>query len=344
MPSPTRGLIFAPSETDRCDSYRLGGAVVDHDALNGLWRMWYYCRDADFAGPPTLGTGRIALALSRNGIDWERFDGPCAKGSVFEPSSDPAAFDCNHVGLTDVRRGPGYWIMHYFGGDNSARETRSTALGQAVVGLSMRPGIAISRDGISWERVPGDGPGGALLDHAPGELYAGWPNAFWNGREHVMQFTAPSPDLGAFHTRVAVSKDGRSWSRIGDLAWADGTRPFDEGGIVTRQVMSNPMPGGRRFLMIYTATDCSHKRAIAAATSDDGMAWHHLYDEPIFTVGKPGAWDSLGVAANRLVVEGDRLHFYYYGFQSLGADDAMRGIGLAMCGFDDLRNLERWER
>ncbi|HBJ92509.1 MAG TPA: hypothetical protein DDZ43_06510, partial [Hyphomonadaceae bacterium] len=53
-------------------------------------------------------------------------------------------------------------------------------------------------------------------------------------------------------------------------------------------------------------------------------------------------WDAGGVAANRLVAAGDTLYFYYYGFQSLGADDAARGIGLATCQVGDLRKLKRY--
>jgi hypothetical protein len=72
------------------------------------------------------------------------------------------------------------------------------------------------------------------------------------------------------------------------------------------------------------------------------MQWHQLYDEPIFHTGSSGAWDDLGVAANRLVVAGDSLYFYYYGFQTLADDDGMRGIGLATCRVGDLRRLERF--
>ena len=112
--------------------------------------------------------------------------------------------------------------------------------------------------------------------------------------------------------------------------------------MVTRQVLANPLPGGRRFLMVYTATDAAHRRSIAAADSDDGRVWHRLYEDPIFTIGAADAWDSLGVAATRLVVANGRLFFYYYGFQSLGNDAGRRGIGLATAPIGDLRALRRW--
>lgn len=334
------GLILKAGPAGRCDDFRVGGAIVDHDAISGIWRMWYYCRDTTFAGPPTLGTGRIAHATSRDGIRWDRIDGPLTRGAVFEPSTNPGDFDSVHVGLTDVTRGAGEWLMWYFGGDGVARECLAPEVGTAV-GLGMRGGLARSTDGVTWERVRGPHESGAFFDYEPDQLYAAWPNVLHDGHRFIMQYTAPSLDLHDFRTLTAVSVNGLDWTQHGRLRWADGGRPYDAGGIVTRQMLPNPLPGGRRFLMVYTATDEVHGRSVAAADSDDGLDWYHLYDEPIFRVGEPGAWDDFGVAANRLVVAGGRLHFYYYGFQTLSADARPRGIGLATCKIGDLRALVR---
>ena len=339
MKDPDLGLVLAPSLSSRCDDHRLGGAVVDRDAVSGLWRMWYYCRDRAFKGPATLGTGRIAHAVSRDGIAWDRVDGACAAGAVFAPSANPEDFDSLHIGLTDVTRGAGEWLMWYFGGDPVPRAT--TAFG-AVAGLGMRPGLARSQDGIHWERVRGIEPSGALLPLPDDRIYAAWPNAMHDGTRWLMQVTEAATDLSRFDTRLWASDDARHWAPLGPLRWADGERSYDAGGMVTRQVLANPLPGGRRFLMIYTAVDAHHARSIAAAESDDGLVWHHLYDGPVFRVGEAGAWDALGVAANRLVVADGRLFFYYYGFQSLGNDEGRRGIGLAVAPIGDLRQLRRW--
>ena len=336
------GLIFKASTSDRCDNYRVGGAIVDYDAMTSKWRMWYYCRNKGFDGPPTLGTGYIAHAMPDDGVSWTRVDGSEALGSVLAPNPDKSAFDSVHVGLTDITRGAGEWLMWYFGGDDQPRKTEAAFLGEAVVGLGMRPGVARSKDGVHWERIPGPMPNGALFDYSEHDMYAAWPNVVFDGRRYIMQYTAPKLDLSYFYTRTAISEDGLNWTKVDDLCWADGCRPYDAGGIVTRQILLNPIPGGRRFLMVYTATDEQHGRAVAAAESDDGLIWNHLYDEPIFQVGEAGAWDAGGVAANRLVAAGDTLHFYYYGFQSLGADDGARGIGLATCPVGDLRNLKRY--
>lgn len=337
--SADAGLILSPGAAGRCDDHRLGGAVVDHDPVTGVWRMWYYCRDRSFDGPPTLGTGYVAHARSADGVRWERVDGPLARGAVLAPDDDPAAFDAMHIGVTDVTQGSGGWRMWYFGGDRTPRATQRFG---SVPGLGMRPGLAISDDGVHWRRVPGHGGGGGLLPLPEERIYSAWPNTVWDGRRFLLYVTEAASDLSDFATRIWASTDLRDWTPLGLLHFAGPSAGYDAGGLVTRQVLANPLPGGRRHLMVYTAVDAAHRRSIAAADSDDGIAWHRLYREPIFTTGAPGAWDSLGVAATRLVVAHGRLFFYYYGFQTLGDDAGRRGIGLATAPIGDLRCLTRW--
>jgi hypothetical protein len=339
-PSPSRaGLVLSPGPAGRCDEFRVGGAVVDHDPVSGLWRMWYYCRDHEMAGPPPLGSGRVALALSDDGVRWRRVDGAAGRGAVFGPSGVASDFDGLHVGLTDVTRGAGEWLMWYFAGGGEARTSTNPAIG-TMRGIGMRPGLARSRDGVIWERVRGQASGGALVDFREDQLYAAWPNVFWDGRRFVMQLSVPSLDIADYETEVHVSDDGVDWKALGPIQWATGRWDWNRGGMVTRQVLQNPLPGGRRWLMVYTGLDAHHKRSICAADSDDGLVWHHLGDGPFFTTGDKGAWDDFGVAANRLVAVGDRLYLYYYGFQTLG-DVGLRGIGLATGS--DLWDLQRVE-
>ncbi|WP_439534793.1 hypothetical protein, partial [Polymorphobacter sp.] len=248
------GLVLAPGPAGRCDDFRVGGAVVDHDPLSGLWRMWYYCRDRTMAGPPPLGSGRIALATSRDGVRWTRFDGDEAGGAVFAPSGVAGDFDALHVGLTDVTRGAGEWLMWYFAGGDDVRTSTNKAIG-AMAGIGMRPGLARSPDGVHWTRVRGKAGGGGLIDYAADRLYASWPNVFWDGRRFVMQLTVPSLDIADYDTDVFVSDDGIDWTPLGPLQWAAGRWDWNRGGMVTRQVLANPLRTGRRWLMIYTGLD-----------------------------------------------------------------------------------------
>lgn len=334
------GLILGPGPSGRCDDHRVGGAVVDRDPSSGRWRMWYYCRDKAFAraAPATLGTGRIALATSGDGIAWTRFNGPEEGGAVLAPSNVSGTFDEGHVGLTDLSRTDDGLTMWTFGGGNGIVRTGLPQLGD-VPGLAMRCGIAISEDGVKWRRVAGDGPGGSLFDILPDELYAAWPNAIPQaGGRTLVHYTAPTRDMTRFRTRIVRLGPERSVERLGELVWLDGPAEHDRSGIVTRHVI--PAPDGTGWLMAYTALDPKHRRSIALARSDDGIAWRHD-GAPVLLPGPPGSWDDFGVAANRLVVTEKHIHLYYYGFRSLTAPDTARGIGLAIATRDAPRTFQR---
>ena len=337
----TTGLVLTSGPAGRCDDYRVGGAVVhaggDSHGEGGPWRMWYYCRDRAFDrdAPPTLGSGRVALATSKDGIRWERVTGPATAGAVLDPNPDLTAFDSLHVGLTDVTRHDGAWWMWCFGGDRGVSTTEAPAF-VGVKGLAMRSGLARSTDGVNWTRV-----GGALFEIDPDAVYAAWPNAVHDGAQWVLQYTAPSRDMKYARTRIATSPDGRTWTKRGDIEWVNGAPDHASTGIITRHVLANPLRGGRRWLMVYTGTDAAHRRAIGAAESDDMMTWHPAAPGPIFRIGAPGAWDDFGVAATRLVPHQGKLYLYYYGFQSLGDENKARGIGLAISADGTLADFAR---
>ena len=337
-----KGLILEPGPKGRCDDFRLGGAIVRHDPASLIWHMWYYCRDQSFDGPSTLGTGYIAYALSVDGINWNRQNGPETRGSVFAPSKSHDDFDSLHVGLTDISKPGDDWLMWYFGGDRTPQTLILGGKEQTIPGLGMCIGLARSADGKNWSRIRGAQKNSAHISNRSEAVYAGWPNIIHLNGQFILQYTSPEKDLGFFHTRIATSFDGTNWTTQGDIIWADEPSAHIAGGIVTRQVIENPIPGGRRFLMVFTAVDAHHNRSIAAAESDEGLIWHELYREPVFSVGEAGAWDCLGVAANSLVVRDGQIWFYYYGFQSLGNDNGARGIGLATCPAGDLRQLRRY--
>lgn len=323
------GLVLGPGPTGRCDDARVGGAAVEHDLASGGWRLWYYCRDQRYAraAPATLGTGRVALATSPDGIAWQRVDGLEELGSVLAPAPDEHAFDSGHVGLTDVTQEGAELRMWTFGGDNGLVRTGLPALGD-VTGLAMRCGVARSQDGVAWRRIAGAGRDGALFDILDDELYAAWPNVLPQRDGSVLlHYTAPSVDMALFRTRVVRLAASGEVERLGGLRWLDGAAEHDAAGVVTRHAIAHP--GGGGWLMAYTGLDARHHRSIALAESSDGLAWRHV-GGPVLLPGAPGRWDDFGVAANRLVVTQDRLHLYYYGFRSLIDLAAPRGIGLAI--------------
>jgi hypothetical protein len=81
--------------------------VVVKDPSSSTWRMYYYGRNGDAwasgVTPALLSTGRIGLALSEDGVHWNRHRGPLPQGAILDPDEeDPTSFDSVHVGCSDV--------------------------------------------------------------------------------------------------------------------------------------------------------------------------------------------------------------------------------------------------
>lgn len=345
------GLIFGPGPDGRCDDAKNGGSVIQWNEADGRWWMWYYCRSKRFPKgiAPAFGTGSIALAKSKDGIRWERHDGHLAEGAIMTPSEDPEAFDSQHIGTGQVIRQDGRWVLFYFGGNLSAPPPeiggQPVAEGYQIKGYLCRPGIATSDDGIRWTRVAGKGPGGAAVDIGE-HIYGAFPSGVHDGERYLMYYSALMPRPFYWATRIAASSNLVDWEDLGEMRWSEPERPWQLGGIVTRQVIPNPLsdlPG--RFLQIYAGMDSRfprYPRKIGAATSDDGLVWRSVEMEPILHPGPIRQWDSGGVSYGQLVPVGDKLHLYFYGY----ADQSNplppgRGVGLAISASGKLGDFRR---
>lgn len=347
---PEPGLILQNGPPGRCDDAKIGGPVVVWNEEEQRWWMYYYCRSSDFPEgvAPGFGTGSIALAKSDDGIHWERFDGPLKGGAIMVPSDDPEDFDSTNIGVGQVIRHNGEWLMAYFGGDSTLpTEIAGTAVheGYQFKGYRGRPGIARSSDGIHWERVRGAGARGAATDGAD-TIYSAFPTIVADGDRFLMIYTALTPRMFYWQARVASSTDLVNWEELGPLNWSDGPADWELSGMVTRTVQLNFLDDvDGKFLMIHTGLDGRFPRMLrlnGAAVSDDGLNWRHLYDEPIFTPAPINRWDGGGVAYPNLVPVGDRLHLYYYGYaHPRNTFSPQRGIGLAISEGMDLQSFRR---
>ena len=68
--------------------------------------MYYYGRNGDAwssgVTPALLSTGRVGLAVSEDGVHWNRQKGPLPQGAIFDPDERANCFDSVHVGCSDV--------------------------------------------------------------------------------------------------------------------------------------------------------------------------------------------------------------------------------------------------
>lgn len=342
-----QGKVFGLGPSGRCDDFAIGAPVVRWNPKISKWMMWYYCRDRAFPldVAPSLGSGRIAVATSDDGLKWTRHDGSERGGSVLDVSRADEDFDTTHIGVMDVTYNDGKWYLWYFGGDDQTLTMNPVKFpngyeGNSPRGFYMRPGLAISDDGFSFRKERANTPSGSAV--GLGEYtFKTWPNGVIDD-EFRLYYTATIWGSLEFVTEYAVSKDAKSWEVKGPVTWSTPPINSDKKGVMSRHISINPLGEGKKWLMVYSATSVSSDKSICVAHSDDGIDWSHLYDEPILQAGEGGAWDDGGVETPQLVMNGSAAYLYYYGVTAPGNSNNVRGgVGLAVSKTGDLRKLER---
>lgn len=281
------------SDPTTFDSFKIGNARVHRYARDSMtpepsgseaeYVMWYHGRslemqqDSDSQLPP-LSTGRIGRATSRNGLIWQKD----TTGSVSEDIPGVSlglnkeawwSFDVAHCGLGNVLlpmstpavlAEGGIYLMYYHGGnyeetpmaDYISRPANDAVPADATIqGMKMRIGVAVSQDGVTWGRVEGDDPTGAMVvpydkkdpnswenvavADMPEELYCAWPDVAVNLKENEEEKDNDSNKKKKNEKKEEDNQDNKD-----------------------------------SFLMYYsTMLKDSKEKCIAYATSADGFRW-----------------------------------------------------------------------
>ena len=351
--SSNRVLGPADPSSTAWDKKKFGGPVViqqnplssDHNA----WNMYYYGRDTDMWNMgippfnPILPTGRIGVATSTDGgFSFARSD----HGVILDPSDDVSAFDCVHIGVGDVvfDQISKKWLLYYFGG--SFDELPLAGLPGVARGVRLQTGVAVSTDGIRFERaskgpILGVGEKGSWDENA-----ISWPRI-------LMPNPQPKPDTNmkpyddkwimSYHAResggffsigLATSHDGMSWVKQGKVLSRGKPGAWDEGGASVRYIIRY----NGQYLMFYEGSNFKFDFAIGLAKSNDGIVWtrdDQCGPEPGGPILKPRkgeyVWDNYVVGTPYVVVMPDHsLRMYYLGL-SKNEDNVIgdTGIGIA---------------
>jgi hypothetical protein len=304
--------------------------------------MWYYGFERGFPGMlaeemSSIPMGRSGAARSADGIVWEKVAGPGERGSVLDPSGDAARFDQFQVGATDVIRVGDEYRLYFMGTKDGIRQLR----GRVRKGSPGAIGLAVSRDGLRFEKIDGAaGDGAVLAPNAPEEWAVHFPRLASLADGTLRMYFGVSREDGGGGTYLAESGDGIRWERRGQVFGANpDAGAFDSLGAGGGKVI--PWQGG--WLMAYegiAATGPGYHYRIGLATSPDGLRWERLPGRgaggAALDLGAPGSWDEIAIGTPYLVAEADgSLKLYYVGFDKR----IVPGIGLALC---DGRDLTRW--
>ncbi|KAI3867729.1 hypothetical protein MKX03_017550 [Papaver bracteatum] len=170
----SRGLVFDMGIENSWDSQEIGSPVVKRFLSDEeeRWYMWYHGRNS--SNGDTVG-----LAVSSNGIHWERGSGVVQSssdvGCVMNCSQDWWAFDTESIRPSEIVimssskvrvSSAVYWL--YYTGFNAERlevpgtpkvrvenPERNGEEGAANDVFRSLPGLAISQDGRHWARIEG---------------------------------------------------------------------------------------------------------------------------------------------------------------------------------------------
>lgn len=355
--------------------------------------MWYHGRARNFDSEgtlPPLSTGRIGRATSRNGLHWER----SVEGSASEDAPGVTlglnkeswwGFDTAHVGLGQVLlpmstpailAEGGVYLMYYMGGSHEEtpivdylEEVSDGFPDDATVkGMKLKIGVAVSQDGVTWGRVEGDDPTGAVMvpydstdpnmrfvasmrDEDDSlltieeELYCGWPEVVVNdlsegereGKPNFLMFYSTMTKEDKLKCiACAVSPDGFRWYKRGICLRPDPTG-LDAGGCARCNVVrraeyneeTRTWKDAKGWMMFYEGVSKEDgKHRILAAESDDGRVWKKTGLALDVGDEEHGAWDCKGVGSPHILRLDDGTMRMYYTGQ--GADGST-AIGVAKC-------------
>ncbi|KAJ0257771.1 Arabinanase/levansucrase/invertase [Hirschfeldia incana] len=352
--SSKKGLVLDLGN-DSWDSEEIGSPVVKRFLSDNeeRWYMWYHGRNS---------SDSVGLAVSNNGIHWERGKGRVEStddvGLVMGPCEDWWAFDKAHVrpgevvimSSSKVRADSSVYWMYYTGYTTETVEFLQSQGLNFELGnperfengsvLRSLPGLAISQDGRHWARIEGEHHTGALFDVGSEKdwdfLYIASPHVvFHENGDLRMYYHSFDAETGEFCVGMARSREGIKWVKFGKILGGresekEGLVHFDEMGGRYPCVTRNKRDGS--YVMAYEGVDRNGKTSIGLAVSEDGIKnWRRVDDVgAVLGVGEGGAWDDGGVGCPYLIeMDGENDHQWRLYYRGVG-NGGRTGIGLAV--------------
>ncbi|XP_077213477.1 arabinanase/levansucrase/invertase [Tasmannia lanceolata] len=317
--------------------------------------MWYH-------GNNSYATDSIGLAVSSNGIHWERGNGSIRSsgdaGVVMNCSDDWWAFDTKSIRPSDVlimssakvRASTAVYWLYYTGFSPEEIEFRLNIENPEKFlhncgncGFRSLLGLAISQDGRHWARIEGEHHSGALFDVG---LDGEWDSLFVAGPKVVyhrsgdlrMYYHSFDVENGCFSIGIARSRDGMRWVKLGKIMGAGLTGSFDEGGVMNGHVVAMKQGG---YIMAYEGVGADGRRSIGVAESSDGLKdWRSCGGGEAVLMPQEKGWDNEGVGSPCLVrMDGDdEWRLYYRGI----GEGGRTGIGMAVSEGGGVLSFRRW--
>jgi hypothetical protein len=255
-------------------------------------------------------------------LNWQKVAGPASGGAVLDLGAAGAFDQRGNFTVSAFKDGDVYRL--YYGGSDA------TGSCPGISGTHWRPGLATSADGVSWTRVAGDGPGGALLDvGAAGEFdsfLAYKPFVLQEGSIYRMWYNGSAKPFNCGGVRAddrrigyAESSDGVHWVKKNDGPGPGGSvLPLGPPGSIDAQQVGYVwvLKDGAEYKLYYSANDAQNFWRVALATSSDGRTWTKVAGKgaggAVLDLGPPGSLDAACAYQPTVVKERDQLYRMWY--------------------------------
>lgn len=270
------GSALDVGAADAFDSFGVSAPTVVRDG--DTFRMWYTGLGTDNA---IQGVG---LATSSDGLHWARVKGPDRGGAVLRESKVKGTFDQHELITSHVIKDVSTEAAPCPG-----ITTGSTCYRMWYEGVDKRDyyryhiGYAVSPDGVTWTKVTGADPSGAVVSlGGKGEFDekgVGVPYVVKDGALFHLWYEAVD-SKSRYSIGHVVSSDGVTWMRqqpnTPALTGADDPGTFKHDSVWTAAVLKD----ADRYRMWYTVTDKPDSQRIGLAEMAPGGALAGLSAKP----------------------------------------------------------------
>ncbi|CAI5469661.1 unnamed protein product [Closterium sp. Yama58-4] len=250
--------------------------------------MYYYGRDGDYwaKGVKALPVpiGRVGLAVSRDGVTWQRVRGPLPGGAVLDPAQSDEAFDSVHVAVGDVFHA---WSTEHVADDESdSADDESACAIDDPASCASAPGST----GTSSAAVATDSTNRSSSSSSSSSSRQQEWCMFYSGGSLKLSDLPGLPGVKAQGAEIQI---GAAWSRDGVHFNVRTETPLLEKGA----------PGEwDQFGVSWPRVDEQGKAgysAGAAVSHDGGRTWQRL--GKVLSGGGPESWDEQGVSVRSVV-------------------------------------------
>lgn len=218
------------------------------------------------------------------------------------------------------------------------KEVPDSMKDEMIAGMTMRIGVAVSQDGVTYGRVEGDHYTGAIVAPEGDELYCAWPEVVLDleasetnkPETFKMWYSTMTKDKRKC-LAFATSEDGFRWKKLGFCLEPDADGPDAAGCArccVVRDASFDEEEGWKDlsgWKMYYEGVSpIDNKHRIMIAESSNGKSW--VKKGLAFDVGAEDAFDVAGVGAPHVLrMDDGQMRMYYVG----QAADGTTAIGVA---------------